>query len=222
MILVRNKYNKKDEILFHLFKKKFNAALQKYPNRALDSLHVAASVGTSSKLTYVQQYMKKDKKNVIVDLSTDLGHVSNLFTKLTATMNSNPYSRYDVELFGMEEWKNFETIGEKYKNRFHLRIIAPGYIDFYAPESLEFRKKYRKSYGTDPDKYAYMGFDAAFTNLKGLFLFGKSFPNYYNSLETKGLYTTSKYQRADANSGFENKNVDIILYNNYHLEKVNP
>lgn len=221
IILVRNKYNKIDEIYFNLFKKLYAQEVVKYDERKADSVKVAIGVGKSSKLIYVQQHMVADRKNIIVDLSTDLGHVSNLITKLTTTMNSNPYNRYDVALFGMEDWQTFETVDEKYKNRYNLSIVAPGFLDFKSPKSIEFIKKYRAKYGTDPDKFSFVGFDVAFTNIKGLFLYGTEYTKYYNKLKTKGYYNTSDYQASEEGSGFENKNVSIINYDNYHLKKVN-
>lgn len=221
IILVRNKYNKTDEIYFNLFKKVYAKEVVNYENRISDSVKVAIGVGKSSKLIYVQQHMVAERRNLIVDLSTDLGHVSNLITKLTTTMNSNPYNRYEVALFGMEDWQTFETVDEKYKNRYNLSIVAPGFLDFKSPEALEFIKKYRAKYGTDPDKFSFVGFDAAFTNIKGLFLYGSEYAKYYNKLKTEGYYNSSDYQSAEEGSGFENKNVSIIKYDNYHLKKVN-
>ncbi|MCT4580738.1 MAG: LysM peptidoglycan-binding domain-containing protein [Flavobacteriales bacterium] len=221
IILVRNKYNKTDEVYFQLFKKLYAKEVVKYDARSSDSVKVAIGVGKSSKLIYVQQHMVADKKNIIVDLSTNLGHVSNLITKLTTTMNSNPYNRYEIALFGMEDWQTFETVDEKYKNRYNLSIVAPGFLDFKSPESIAFIQKYRAKYGTDPDKFSFIGFDAAFTNIKGLFLYGTEYAKYYDQLKTKGYYNTSDYHSAEEGSGFENKNVSIIEYNNYHLRKVN-
>lgn len=221
IILVRNKYNKTDEIYFNLFKKVYAKEVVNYNNRVSDSVKVAIGVGKSSKLIYVQQHMVAERRNLIVDLSTDLGHVSNLITKLTTTMNSNPYNRYEVALFGMEDWQTFETVDEKYKNRYNLSIVAPGFLDFKSPEAIEFIKKYRAKYGTDPDKFSFVGFDAAFTNIKGLFLYGSEYAKYYNKLKTEGYYNSSDYQSAEEGSGFENKNVSIIKYDNYHLKKVN-
>lgn len=221
IILVRNKYNKTDEIYFQLFKDRYAEAVAQFPARSSDSVKVAIGVGTSSKLIYVEQHMVDGKRNIIIDLSTDISHISNLITKLTTTMNSNPYNRYEVALFGMEDWQFFETIDEKYKNRYNLSIVAPGFIDFNTDESIEFIKKYRLKYGTDPDKFAFIGFDAAFTNLKGLFLYGTEFAKYYDQLNTKGYFNSSEYKQAEQGSGFENKNTSIIQYDNYHLRKVN-
>lgn len=221
VILVRNKGNKVDEVYFQLFKKTYAAAVQQYATRSSDSVKVAIGVGKSSKLIYVQQQMVKEKKNIIVDLSTDLGHVSNLITKLTTTMNSNPYNRYEIALFGMEDWQSYETIDEKYKSRYHLSIVAPGFLDFSSAESIAFIEKYRAKYGLDPDKFAFIGFDAAFTNLKGLLLYGTEYSKNYHQIITKGYFTTSDYQAAEEGSGFENKNISIINYDNYHLKKVN-
>ena len=221
IILVRNKYNKVDEIYFQLFKKTYAKSVLQYATRTSDSVKVAIGVGKSSRLIYVQQHMVDGKKNIIVDLSTNLGHISNLVTKLTTTMNSNPYNRYEIALFGMEDWQTFETIDEKYKSRYNLSIVAPGFLDFNSAESIKFIKKYRAKYGTDPDKFAFIGFDAAFTNLKGLLLYGTEYSKHYHQIITKGYYTTSDYQSAEQGSGFENKNISIINYDNYHLKKVN-
>lgn len=221
IILVRNKQNNIDEIYFKLFKKTYSDEVLKYPTRTSDSVKIAIGVGNSSKLIYVQKHMQQDIKNIIVDLSTDLGHISNLITKLTSTMNSHPYNRYDISLYGMEDWRNFETIDEKYKNRYNLNIIAPGFLDFKTQKSKLYIKKYREKYGTDPDKFSFVGFDAAFTNLKGLYLYGTEYSKQYDKIQTEGYYNKSIYKKAEEGSGFENKDVSIIKYNNYKLERIN-
>ena len=154
--------------------------------------------------------------------SADVGHVSNFITKLSNTTNRNPYSRYQVVVFGLEDWIEFETIDEKYKNRYKLHVPASGHIDYKSKQSIDFIIDYRLKYGTAPSKYAYAGFDAGFVNLKGLFLYGVNYAKTsYPFLDQKtGMYSGSKYRAVQPGSGFENQAVYMLRYNNYKIEVV--
>ncbi len=220
VILIRNQKSEKDEYYYKVFKKTYNMELAKYENRSTDSVKESYVNSSGSGLKAVEAKMLADKNNILVVPSTSVGHVSNFFTKLSTTGNKNPYRTYPVEIFGMEEWASYETVDEKYKNKFKLHMCVSGFIDYGSSEVNEFIAKYRSTYETDPNRYAYMGFDAAFVNLKGLFLYGTGFRNQYNLLNNSGYYTDSDFQKVDATSGYENKNVFIIRHNEYHVEKV--
>ena len=110
--------------------------------------------------------MVLDKNNLIVVPSQSVGHVSDFFTKLSSTTNSNPYRKYSLQVFGLEDWNDFPTIDEKYKNKFKLSLVTSGYVEYEDSKVVEFIRNYRAKYSTDPGRFSFIGFDAAFINLK--------------------------------------------------------
>jgi hypothetical protein len=125
-------------------------------------------------------------------------------------------------VFGLEDFMEFETIDEKYKNRYNLHIVASSYTDYNSNKVNDFILAYRIKYGIDPDKYTMNGFDAAFTNLKGLLLYGSVYtPNYPNLKNPKGFAAGSDYKMVELGSGYENQAVQVLRYNDYKIEVIN-
>ncbi len=222
VIVVKNYQDKKDTYYCDEFLNAYHGRLaeEKVLTKA-DSAYVV-KMSSSSNLKSVESKMRADKLNVIVVPSVDVGHVSNFITKLSNTTNRNPYSRYQVVVFGLEDWIEFETIDEKYKNRFNLHLPVSGHIDYKSKQSIDFIIDYRIKYGAAPNKYAYAGFDAGFVNLKGLFLYGVNYAKTsYSFLDQEsGMYSGSKYREVQPGSGFENQAVYMVRYNNYKIEVV--
>lgn len=221
VIAVKNSANKKDGYYFDEFVKSYNTHIINQPARVRDSL-LWTTMSSSSKLTSVESKMSATQLNLIVVPSEDVGHVSNFITKLSATTNRNPYSKYEVMVFGLEDFLKFETIDEKYKNRYKLHIVASNFIDYNSKTVNDFIFTYRVKFGIDPDKYTMNGFDAAFTNLKGLLLYGSVFtPNYPSLKNAKGFSAGSEYKSVEPGSGYENQAVQVLRYNDYKIEVVN-
>ena len=163
--------------------------------------------------------MVLDKNNLIVVPSQSVGHVSDFFTKLSSTTNSNPYRKYSLQVFGLEDWNDFPTIDEKYKNKFKLSLVTSGYVEYEDSKVVEFIRNYRAKYSTDPGRFSFIGFDAAFINLKGILLYGTDFSNHYSYLNNIGFNTNSLFEKVDSNGGYENKNVFMIRYEDYTVIK---
>ena len=219
VIVVRNQKNDEDEYYYRTFKNAFAAEIQKYPNRYLDSAKETYVNAEGSRLSTVESKMILDKNNIIVVPSQSVGHVSNFFTKLSSTTNSNPYRTYSLQVFGLEDWSEFPTIDEKYKNKFKLSLVTSSYVEYEDPKVVEFISNYRTKYSTDPSDFSFIGFDAAFINIKGVLLYGKGFSNHYRNLINTGFNTNSLFEKVDPQGGYENKNVFIIRYEDYTVIK---
>lgn len=219
VIAIKNSGDKQDAFYFDEFVKSYNETAQKNPFRLNDKL-LTAEMSTSSKLTSVEYQLSDTALNVIVVPSEELGHVSNFVTKLVATSNRNPYSKYRYQIVGLEDWIGFETIDEKYKNRFKLNVVTSGFIDYNDPKIKKFVRDFRIKYGIDPDKYAINGFDAAFTNLAGLLLYGTAYAQNYHLLDTDGFTSGSTYKSVELGSGYENQSVYFLEYSEYKVSIV--
>lgn len=219
VIAIKNKSDKQDAFYFDEFVASYNNAASKNPTIFTKQV-LTAEMSTSSKLTAVESKLHDTALNVIVVPSEELGHVSNFVTKLVATSNRNPYSKYKYQIVGLEDWIDFETIDEKYKSRFNLNVVTSGFIDYNNPNVKKFVKEFRTEYGVVPDKYAINGFDAAFTNLSGLLLYGTAFAQNYHLLDTNGYSSGSEYKSVEPGSGYENQAVYFLEYNDYQVKVI--
>jgi len=219
VIVVRNQKSAEDEYYYRTFKNAFAEELQNYPNRYSDSAKETYINSKGSRLSTVEAKMVLDKNNIIVVPSQSVGHVSNFFTKLSSTTNSNPYRTYPMQVFGLENWSEFPTIDEKYKNKFKLSLVTSSYVEYEDTTVMEFISDYRAKYSTDPSDFSFIGFDATFVNVKGLLLYGTGFSNHYQHLNNIGFNTNSIFEQVDPQSGYENKNVFILRYEDYTVIK---
>lgn len=219
VIAIKNKSSESDGFYFDEFVKSFNENIATNPLK-LNAEAKTTSMSTSSKFTAVEALLHDTALNVLVVPSEDVGHVSNLITKLVATTNSYKYSKYKYMIVGLEDWVNFETIDEKYKSRYNLNVVTAGFVDYNDPKVKAFIKTFRKKYGTDPDKYAFRGFDAAYTNLAGLLLYGTAYAPNYQLLKTDGYSSGSDYQTVEEGSGYENQAVYFLRYDDYTVRVI--
>lgn len=215
VILMRNPDDKRDLYYFDLFKKTFNQTVDTMEVKMHDTILESYINKKGIRLSPVEAKLMADTTNIIVVPSANVGYVSNFFTKLNSTSNAHPYLKYDYQIYGLDEWNDFETLDEKYKNKFKLHYVAPGFVNFHNGDVLDFIKHYRSEYSTDPDKYSFIGFDAAYSSLKGLILYGKNFPAYYNNLNNQGYFTDMEFQQVEPGSGFENQAIKIIYHDDY-------
>jgi LysM repeat protein len=220
VIVLKNKNTNRENDNYRAFVKSYNEAIKEQTGRSQDSIR-SASLGSGSGLSGAEGLLSGTKLNVIVVPSEDLGHVSSFVTKLNTTANKNPYNKYTYKVYGLEEWLNFETIDEKFKNRYNFNLCTSTFIDYTQTDIISFIRNYRSTYGTDPDNYSFNMFDAAFINLKGLYLYGVGYANQYPHLTTTGYSLNSNYVQVDATGGYENNSVFIIEYDNYRVRVVN-
>jgi hypothetical protein len=156
---------------------------------------------------------------VIVIPSNDLAFVSDMMTRISRIDEDT----YPIQVYGLDEWMNYENIEASYKNRLRLRIVSPIYKNFSHPHLKRFLREYRERYGEEPSHfdYGYLGFDLTLFFGKALLKYGKGFPNAFDQLELEGVVGHYRYGKSTTGKEFENKEVFILEYEDYQLKQVN-
>ena len=216
IIVIKNTANKNDIKYSRIFLDTFN--ILKADN---DEVINILSIDFKSSLSTIKASLVKDKRNILVIPSTQDNFVSDLVNnKLNNIINSEKFYEYEIVLFGLEEWVEMKLLDEKNKYKFNLHVPVAGIVNYHDEKVIDFIRSYREIFKTDPLKYSFLGFDAAFNALKGLLIYGKNFSDQYHELENDGFYVNSSFYRFDPNSGFQNKSVNIYKYENYQLIKL--
>ena len=128
---------------------------------------------------------------------------------------------YEVEVFGLENFLEYDDIDINLKLKYNLHVTSSSFIDYKNEEVIKFIKKYRAEYGTEPSKYAFIGFDVAFYHALALSNYGENYTAYYDNIQVPLLQTSYVLRRTDNASGFENQAVFILAYKDFELVKVN-
>ena len=211
--------SKKEKYLSNLFSERYNKFIEGKTNnyRASASTHNLTSY---SSLHGFDLKLVKGKKNIIIIPILDEAMASAFFTQLTVLMSRSKMRGYEIEIFALENILDYHDINVDSKMRFNLHVLTSSFIDYKDEKVKEFVRKYRAAFGTEPTKYAFMGFDVAFYHALALNSFGKNYPAYYNQVQVPLLQTNYALKQSESNSGYENQSVYILKYQDYDLVRV--
>lgn len=209
IILVSNGGGKEVSFI-NAFKKTANEDLLKSGHLLSDSLKEAKN------LSVVQSMLSSTKTNVIVLPSNNQSYV----TEFTRGLN-NSSEKYKIVLFGMHSWMNFDNLDLDYLNSLSLHIPSNNYIDYQNSATTNFIKNYREKYKTEPENYVYQAFDVTYYFVSALQKFGTGFLKTISTYNLQGLNSGFNFIQYPSESGFENKFVYILKYENFSLHKAN-
>lgn len=209
-VILVNNLNAKEAPFFNTFRTTANAELLKKGFAPADTLKIAPGVGA------VQNLLHSSKKNIVVLPSNNQSYVTDFISKLNIMADKNK-----IVLFGMQSWVGYDNLDFEYLNNLSLHVPANSYVNYADPATMNFIKKYRDTFHTEPEMFAYQGFDVVLYFMTSLQKYGTAFlkdlpQNTFNGLETN--YTFSQYP---SDSGFENRFVFILKYQDYQLVKAN-
>ena len=209
-IILVNNGNLKEVSFYNIFKNIANKALLKAGYKATDSLKEAKSSAA------IESMLNSGKLNVIVLPSNNQSYVTEFISKLNPLVEKNK-----IILFGLQSWINYDNLDFDYLNKLSVHVPCNNYIDYHNVATSNFTKNYYERFKTDPELYAYQGFDIAYYFISTLQKFGTGFLN--NIVETKyqGVETNFNFMQYPLDSGFENKFIYILKYQNNKLVKAN-
>jgi len=211
---------KQEKYLANLFIENFEKALVGKPNNYRTKAS-AFNLTSYSSMNGFDAKLVKGKKNVVVLPIIEKGMASSFFTQLNIILSKSRMKGYEVEIYALENFLEYDDIETSYKMKYNLHVTTSSFIDYKDENVVTFVKQYRAKFGSEPSKFAFMGFDAAFFHAVGLDAFGKGYSAHYDQIKVPLLQSSFQLERSDKNSGFENQSVFIVAYKDFELIKVN-
>jgi len=164
-----------------------------------------------------EQTLDKDKKNIVIVPSNSEAFVN----QVIANMNYFKNIGYDIELFGYQRWKNFKPNVQEYFYSMEMKNFDPYHVDYSQETVKDFIRDYRYAYASEPDNYAFQGYDVTKYFLYALKKYGPDFQYCLKYLNLDLIQSDYRFERTDGYSGFENKSVFMLKYNkDYTIEKI--
>ncbi|MBI4930097.1 MAG: ABC transporter substrate-binding protein [Bacteroidetes bacterium] len=206
-IIVFNSANPKDKPYLNTFKKTANAILQK------------SNSDTVKEVTFstLKNFISKTKPNIIVIPSTSQPFVIEAVNKLFLDEQENKDS---IIVFGLSNFQDMESLDYGYLNALHTMVSSYNFVDYTHPQTKNFILKYRDEFKTEPTQYVFSGFDVGCFYLSGLKKYGSAMQRKLPELKHKGIQTEFSFFQSDFNSGYENKGVGIMKFENYTYTRV--
>jgi LysM repeat protein/ABC-type branched-subunit amino acid transport system substrate-binding protein len=211
-IILVNNGNSKEVTFFNTFKKIASRALIKAGHTANDSLKEVRNV------PQIESLLSTSKTNVIILPSNNQSYVTEILSKLYTIADKD---KHKIVVFGLQSWLNYDNLDFVYLNKLSVHLPANSYIDYKDPSTQTFIKNYREKFKTEPELYAYQGFDIAYYFISTLQKYGSGFLNNIVDNKSKGLEIDFNFMQYPLDSGFENKFVYILKYQDNQLLKAN-
>lgn len=207
IILVDNG-NAKEYAFFNSFRTTSNEELQKKGFAENDTIKIAKGFNG------VQAMLNSSKTNVVVLPSNNQSYVTEFLGRLNVQRD-----KYKIVLFGMQNWPSFDNIDLDYFNNLNTHLPSNTFVDYQNETTKKFIRNYRERFKTEPETYSYQGFDATYFFISELKKNGTGFLKNITSDKYIGLITNYNLMQYPAESGFENKYVNILQYKDYQLIK---
>ncbi|MCC6690234.1 MAG: LysM peptidoglycan-binding domain-containing protein [Bacteroidia bacterium] len=204
-IVVINSGNPKDASLTKLFMNKANSLLLKSG---------ADSVKELKGFTGIEKYIRPEKTTAVIVPSNNKSFVTDFITKLNPLREKNP-----IVLYGMQSWSDFDNLDIDYLNKLQVHYPSPTFIDYDNEQVKMFVRKYAAQYKTTPSEYVFHGFDVFYFYTDMMRKYGINFQSKLASVKQKGLQTSFEFYQVLPDSGFENKAVYMLMYQDYKLVK---
>ncbi|MCD6112403.1 MAG: LysM peptidoglycan-binding domain-containing protein [Bacteroidales bacterium] len=154
-------------------------------------------------------------RNVVIPLTNDKVFALNIMTKLNELKDT-----FNINVIGVPYWNKFKGMETKYMLNLNTHIFSPYFIDYKKDNVKDFVNNFRSIYKTEPQNYAFDGFDITYYFLQALMKYGRNFQSCLPYFKTECLHTNFDFKKTGQNRGYENTFWNIYKYENYKLINV--
>ncbi len=160
-----------------------------------------------SKVGDIYKNLSKENDNFIFFASDDENQINAALKIIADTSNT-----FKMNTFGLRKILDFNIINTEYWLKSNLHIISPFYINYSDLLTKKFIETHRNYYETDPNEFAFVGYDQFIMTLSTFAQTNGSFKDL-NKTATHSLLA-NKYLLKEKNnaSGLQNSYLHILKY----------
>jgi len=135
-------------------------------------------------------------------------------------LNVMIHQKYNVVLYSSSKIRSFDTIEAENFHKTNMHVSLTYYIDYEDERVKNFLLKYRALFGTEPNQFAFQGYDIASYFLEMRSRYGENWTEMLPLEEKSMLQSTFRCIKTE-DGGYVNQGVRRIVYeNNWTIRKV--
>ena len=167
------------------------------------------------KVTDIYKNLSKENNHFIFIASDDENQINVALKMIADTSNT-----FKMNTFGLRKILDFNIINTEYWLKSNLHIISPFYIDYSNLLTKKFIETYRNHYETEPNEYAFVGYDQLIMTVSTFAQTNGSFKDL-NKIAPFSLMS-NRYLLKEKNnaSGLQNSYLHILKYTDEGLVEV--
>lgn len=219
VILIAGK-TPKDKYLADLIEKIYNDSIKNKTNNFVSQIK-RYDFGSYISMNGIEAKLTNERKNIILFPTTDKGLATSFFTQFNIVMNKKGMEKHEVAIYALDNFQEYDNIDIDHRVKYNLHVTSSTFINLNDPSVNDFRRKFRDKFGTEPNEWAYMGYDAMLYHGVLLQNYGKYHADFYSFVKIPLVHTKFDLSSDDPANGYENKHVYILSYSDYELNQVN-
>jgi LysM repeat protein len=202
----------RDEMQFGLLKNTLNKELEsrRYP---FTSLYHEIVYTRDSIYTFLHQ-ASTTNDNVVVIYSDNKMFIFDILRKLNQFRDT-----YNITVIGIPNWTEIEGSDYRHKNNLNTHILTPEFVDYDRQVVKNFVRRFRAAYHTEPETYAFAGFDIGIYFFSALMKFGEHFTDCLPWYEMDALHYGFRFTNGQ-NIGFENQHLKVLQMSDYKYREI--
>jgi len=206
-ILLFNSANPKDKPYLNIFKNTANPELVKLKSDTVKEVTFST----------LNNFFSQSKPNIVVIPSANPSFVSEAVNRLYLRKQEKKDS---IIVFGISSWQDIETLDFGYLNTLHAHVSSFTFVDYKNEKTKRFIKKYRDEFRTEPTSHVFSGFDITYYYIGLLQKYGNRLNKSLPSQKQKGIQHEFSFYQIDPASGYENRGVGIMKFENYTYTRI--
>ena len=160
--------------------------------------------------------MSEEGKNRIVIASESEAFVNDVVRNLNLLI----YNNLDIVLYAPSKIRGFDTIEVENLHKTSTHVSLAYYVDYESPRVKEFLLKYRALFNTEPNQFAFQGYDVTRYFASQYTKAGKSWKESIDGNEVEMLQS-SFLLRKQPSGGYMNNGTRRIVYDNgYSIKRI--
>jgi len=129
--------------------------------------------------------------------------------------------KMDITVYGLSDWPDFRNVEMDYYDKMKLHVPEAFRIDFEDEATQRFILEFRNRYATEPNTFAFRGFDLGIHFLRALPGIRSEGPIHMLKVKDRGLQCDFDWKQ-EAGQGYENSSPRIVDYTGLKASFVRP
>jgi LysM repeat protein/ABC-type branched-subunit amino acid transport system substrate-binding protein len=119
--------------------------------------------------------------------------------------------KMNITVYGLSDWPDFRNVEMDYFDKMKLHVPEPFRVDYEDEATQRFILEFRNRYSTEPNTFAYRGFDIGIHFLRALPGIRKEGAAHMLKVKDRGLQSDFDWKQ-ESGQGFENGSPRIVNY----------
>lgn len=183
-------------------------------NRPFDSIYfdnpVRSFVYANDSVREFRKSASVVRENLVIVLSDD-----NVFSTEFVNKMSQVADTFSITLVGLPEWEQFDQLFIESLMKMKAIYFSPSLVNYEDYFTQLFIKQFRDRFASEPDRYAFEGFDIGWYFMQAFLNLGKNPLPCLPTFQVPLLQSQYFFERSNYNNGLENKYWNMYQFDRY-------